>query len=201
MKIQDPNRILISSKKKENKLRIFLDLDGVLAHWEKSAAITCDVDYEDTEIRDALKNGKRMEEFVGGDEKMWPMIDAEGDEWWEDIEKLPWADDLIDLLKKHTKELSFLSSPSNSPLCYSGKIKWVIKNYPKMSRDVFLGCKKHRMANSNILLVDDTDKKIKQFRKYGGHAFKWPCPLSIIDGDINVEDVLKDLEDYIKEIK
>ena len=199
MKIQDPNRIISTSEKKEN-LRIFLDLDGVICYWLKSAAKTCNVDIEDQKTRDALKNGKRLESFVGGDEKMWHMIDEEGDEWWENIEKLPWADDLIDLLKKHTKELSFLSSPSNSPLCYSGKAKWIIKNYPEMSKDVFLGCKKHRVANPNILLIDDTDKKVKQFRKYGGHAFKWPCPLDIIEGDVDIKSVLKELEDFIKNI-
>ena len=200
MKIQDPNRIVIASKKKTD-LRIFLDLDGIIAYWEKAAAKTCGIDYKDQEIRDAIKNGKRLETYVGGDEKMWPMIDKDGEKWWVDLEKLPWSDDLIDLLKKESKELSFLSSPSKNPICYSGKAKWIIKHYPDMSKDVFLGCKKERVANPNVLLIDDTEKKVKQFRKYGGHAFLWPCPLSIIDGDIKVEDVFKDLKDYIKEIK
>lgn len=200
MKIKDPNKIIIASKKK-NKLRISLDLDGVVADWGKAAAKTCGVDINDEKIREELKNGKRMEEFVGGDEKMWPMIDAEGDAWWENIEKTDWADDLINLLKKETKHLFFLSSPSKHPTCYSGKIKWILKNYPKMDRDVFLGCKKHLFANPNTLLVDDTEKKIKKFREFGGHAFKWPCPLSIIDGDVNIEDIFQDLKDYIKEIK
>ena len=105
------------------------------------------------------------------------------------------------MLKKESKDLFFLSSPSKSPICYSGKIKWVLKNRPEMNRDVFLGCKKHMFAGPNTLLVDDTDKKIKKFREYGGHAFKWPCPLSIIDGDVKIEDVLQDLKDYIKELK
>jgi 5'(3')-deoxyribonucleotidase len=200
MKINDPNKIVLAVKKKD-KLRLGCDLDGVLAHWEKSAAKTCGIDYEDKQIREEIKNGKRIEEFVGGDPKMWSMIDKEGEEWWENLEKLPWADDLIDLLKKETKDLFFLSSPSKSPICYSGKIKWVLKNYPKMDRSVFLGCKKHLFANPNILLVDDTEKKIKEFRDYGGHAFKWPCPLSIIDGDLDIEDVLQDLKDYLQEIK
>lgn len=200
MKIKDPNKIVIATNKK-NKLRIAVDLDGVVSHWEKAAAETCGVDYNDEKIREELKNGKRMEEFVGGDPEMWKMIDKEGEAWWENMEKLPWADDLIDILKKESKDLFFLSSPSKSPTCYSGKIKWVIKNYPKMDRDVFLGCKKHLFAGPNTLLVDDTDKKIKKFREYGGHAFKWPCPLSIIDRDVKIEDVLQDLKDYIKEIK
>lgn len=200
MRIKDPNKIIIAAKKK-SKLRIGLDLDGCVAFWEKAAVETCGIDYKDEKIREEIKNGRRIETFVGGDPAMWKMIDAEGEAWWEDMEKLPWADDLIDLLKKESKDLFFLSSPSKSPICYSGKIKWVLKNYPKMDRDVFLGCKKHMFAGSNTLLVDDTDKKIKEFREYGGHAFKWPCPLSIIDGDIKIEDVLQDLKDYIKEIK
>ena len=197
------NKIIVGSKKnsKGKGLRLAVDLDGVLAYWEKSAAETCGVDYEDEKIREEIKNGKRMEEFVGGDDKMWPMIDKEGEEWWEDMEKTPWADDLVALLKKESKDFFFLSSPSKHPICYSGKIKWVLKNYPKEDRSLFLGCKKHLVANSNVLLVDDTDKKIKKFREYGGHAFKWPCSLSIIDGDVKIEDVLQDLKDYIKEIR
>ena len=36
---------------------------------------------------------------------MWPMIDKEGEQWWENLEKLPWADDLINLLKKESDPL------------------------------------------------------------------------------------------------
>jgi 5'(3')-deoxyribonucleotidase len=200
MKTQGDNKIIIANKKK-NDLRIMLDLDGVLCYWEKAAAKTCKIDYKDPEIREAIKNGKRLETFIGGDSVMWPMIDKEGEKWWADMEKLDWSDDLISLLKKETKDLAFLSSPSKSPICYSGKIKWVLKNYPKMDRNLFLGCKKHLVANPNVLLVDDTEKKCKEFREYGGHAFQWPCPLSIIDGDVDIEDVFQDLRDYIKEIK
>jgi 5'(3')-deoxyribonucleotidase len=198
---QGDNKIIMAGKKDNNKLRIGLDLDGVLAFWEKAAVETCGIDYNDEKIRNEIKNGKRIETFVGGDPKMWGMIDAEGEAWWENLEKLPWADKLVDMLKKETKDLFFLSSPSKSPICFSGKIKWVLKNYPKMNRDLFLGCKKHLFANPNILLVDDTEKKVKEFRKNGGHAFLWPCPLSLIDKDIDIDDVLQELKDYIKEIK
>ena len=199
VRIQGDNKIIMAGKK--NKLRIGVDLDGVLSHWEKSAAKTLGVDYNDPEIREKLKNGKRMETFVGGDDKMWLMIDKEGEEWWENMEKLPWADDLVDMLRKETKDFFFLSSPSKCPMCYSGKMKWVLKNYPDLNKNLFLGCKKYLFANPNVLLVDDTEKKVKKFRKNGGHAFLWPQPLKIIDGDVKIEDVLKDLKDYIEEIK
>ena len=201
--LQGDNKIIMGGKKDSKKkgLRIALDLDGCVAYWEKSAAMTCGVDYKDEKIRQQIKDGKRMETFVGGDPKMWAMIDKEGEAWWEDMGRLPWADDLIDMLKKETKDFFFLSSPSRSPVCYSGKMKWVLKNYPKEDRSLFLGCKKHFVASPNVLLIDDTEKKINQFREYGGHAFHWPCPLSIIDGDIDIEDVLQDLKDYIQDIK
>jgi len=200
--IQDPNKIIIGSKKndKGRGLRLALDIDGCIAYWEKSAAKTCGIDYKNEKIRQQIKDGKRMETFVGGDSKMWPMIDKEGEAWWENIEKTPWADGLVSLLKKKSKDFFFLSSPSRSPICYSGKIKWVLKNYPKEDRSLFLGCKKHFLANPNVLLIDDTDKKVKKFREYGGHAFKWPCPLALIDGDKNVDDVIEELMEYIDEL-
>ncbi len=199
IKIKDPKRIITAKRKKD--IKIWLDMDGVVAHWMKSAANTLGVDLRRSDIRQQIKDGKRMESFVGGDSKMWPIIDAEGEAWWENMAKLPWADDLINLVKKETKELSFLSSPSNSPICYAGKIKWVIKNYPKMDRDVFIGCKKYRCASPDSLLIDDTAKKCKKFRENGGHVFEWPNALSIIDGDVDINDVLNDLQNEINKIR
>ena len=88
--MQGNNKIIIANNKndKKNGLRCFLDMDGVVAFWEKAAAETCGVDYEDEDIREKIKNGKRLETFVGGDSKMWPMIDKEGEKWWENLEKL-----------------------------------------------------------------------------------------------------------------
>jgi 5'(3')-deoxyribonucleotidase len=200
IKVQGPDKI-ITAKKKKKDIICFLDVDGVCAYWLKAAANTLGVDLRSSEVRQQIKDGKRMEDFVGGDDVMWPKIDAEGDAWWENIEKLPWADDLINLLKKETKDLSFLSSPSDSPLCYSGKIKWVLKNYPKMARDVFLGCKKYRCASPNSILIDDTLKKCKQFEKSGGQSFLWPQTIAILDGDVDLDETMKDLEAKINSMR
>ena len=201
MKMQDPNRIVLGEKKKKNKLRILLDLDGICAYWEKSAAHTCGLDYEDKEIRDALKNGKRLEKFVGGDSKMWPMIDKEGEDWWTNLEKLPWTDKLIDLLKQESDDFCILTSPNRNPICASGKIKWMQQYFGETFKDFLIGANKHLCATPDSLLIDDTEKKVNKFREYGGHAFLWPHPLKIIDGDIKIEDVIQDLKDYIKEIR
>ena len=96
MKLQGPNKILVASKKK-NGLRTFLDMDGVLSFWEKSAAKTLDIDLNNEKIREEIKNGKRIETYVGGDDNMWPLIKKEGDEWWANMELLPWGKRLFNM--------------------------------------------------------------------------------------------------------
>ena len=201
MKIQDPNRIILSEKKKKKNFVILLDLDGVLAHWEKAAVKACDLDYKDEKLRTSLKNGKNLNKIVGGDSKMWPMINKKGEEWWENLERFTWADKLIDLVKKEADEFCILTSPNRNPICASGKIKWMQKHFDKKFKDFLIGNKKHLCATPNSLLIDDTEKKVNKFRECGGHAFLWPHPLKIIDGDLKIEDVLQDLKDCIEGIK
>lgn len=200
MKLQGQDKIIIASKKK-NGLRIFLDMDGVVAFWEKSAAKTLDIDLNDEKIREEIKNGKRMETYVGGDENMWPLIKKEGDEWWENIELLPWAKRLYNMLKEKADYFSFLSSPSNDPLCASGKVKFLRKHFGDDFKDFLIGRNKYMCASKNALLVDDDKGKTKKFKKFGGYIFQWPSPLELLDGDIDVEETFDELSDYIKEIR
>ena len=132
---------------------------------------------------------------------MWSMIDEQGEDWWADMEKFSWTDDLIDLARKEADEFCILTSPSRNPVCSSGKVKWMQKQFGKTFKDFMIGSNKHICATSNSLLIDDTEKKVNEFREYGGHAFLWPHPLKLIDKDVKIEDVFQDLKDYIKEIK
>ena len=122
VEIQGDNKIIMAKSKKKDGLIIFLDMDGVIAFWEKSAAKTLDIDINDKEIRDKIKNGKKMETFVGGDSVMWPKIDKEGTNWWRDMELLPWGMKLYEELKKKADHFCFLSSPSNDSNCAAGKV-------------------------------------------------------------------------------
>lgn len=191
VRIQDPQRIILAKKK--DKLKVFIDLDGVCAFWEKGAAEVCGIDIEDPDIRESIKGGKRIETFVGGDSKMWPLIDQEGEKWWENLEKLPWTDRLIKEIKKRTGNFSFLTSPSNNPLCAAGKIKWIKKHFGEDFKDFLIGKNKHLCASSNTVLIDDDKKKCKKFEEYGGVSFLWPNPLKLIDKDIDIEEVFSDL--------
>lgn len=200
MKIQGPNKIILAKNKKKEGLIIFLDMDGVFCFWEKAAAKILDLDLEDKEIRDKVKGGKRLETFVGGDSVMWPKIDKEGVEWWRDIEILPWGMELYEKLKEKADHFCFLTSPSNNSTCAAGKIEFFKKHFGDGFREYLIGRNKEFCASPRSLLVDDSESKIKKFRKFGGHAFQWPCPLTLLDGDKNVDDVIEELMDYIDEL-
>jgi len=201
MKVQDPNKIIMAKSKKKSGLIIFLDIDGVCSFWEKSAGKTLGIDIEDEKIREEIKNGKRMETYVGGDEKMWPIIKKEGSKWWADMELLPWGKRLYEELKKRSDYFSFLSSPSNDPDCAAGKVQWLRKHFGDDFKDFLIGRNKYLCASPRALLVDDDKGKIKRFRKFGGHVFQWPSPFHLLDGDVDLEETFNDLFEYINEIR
>lgn len=202
MKILDPNKIIFAKKKnkKTEGIVALLDMDGVVAFWEKSAAKTLGVDLEDKEIRESIKNGKGIESYVGGDDKMWSKIDAEGQKWWKDMEILPWAKELYEKLNEKADYFCFLTSPSNNPICAAGKVEWLKKHFGENFRDFLIGRNKYLCASSRSILIDDDKNKIKKFRSFGGHVFKWPHPLSLLDGDIDIDETIKELMDYIDEL-
>lgn len=202
MKIQDPNKIVFAKKKnkKTEGIVALLDLDGVVSFWEKSAAKTLGVNLEDKEIREAIKNGKGIESYVGGDDKMWSKIDAEGIKWWREMELLPWAKELYEKLNEKADHFCFLTSPSNNPSCAAGKIEWLKKHFGENFKDFLIGRNKHLCASSRSILIDDNKGKIKKFRSFGGHVFQWPHPLSLIDGDIDINETIKELMDYVEDL-
>ena len=193
-------KIIIANKKRTG-LRTMLDLDGTISFWEKSVAKICNIDINDKKVREKLKNGKRMETFVGGDDKMWPLIDKEGEKFWTNMEILPWGRRLYNLLKETGDYFCFLTSPSNNPICASGKIKWLKKHFGENFKDFLIGRNKHLCASPTSILIDDNKDKIKKFKQFGGHVFQWPNPFKLIDGDVDINDIIKELKDFIKEIK
>lgn len=200
--LQGEHKIKVAAEKNSKKIKIFLDMDGVCAFWEKSAAKTLGMNVEDPKVRHHLKNGKQMEEFVGGDALMWPRIDAEGYEWWANLEILPWAQRLYNELKRRAgDDFCFLTSPNRNPICAQGKIVWLQKHFGETFSDFLIGKKKHLCASPNAILVDDNRGKVEKFRKYGGNAFLWPTPFELIDKDKDLDQTFEDLFKFIEEVE
>ena len=199
--VQDPNRINICAEKKnKSDFIIFLDLDGVLSSWLTAACKICDVDIDDTDIRDKLKSGIYLDKMgVISEKDMWEKIDKHGTDFWRNLEPLPWADKLIKEMEKLGK-VCFLTSPGYCLSAPTGKMQWIKdKGYNIMN--LIIAKEKHYCAAPNRILIDDSDNKIAKFREYGGHAFHWPNDFKLIDGDEKVDEVIEKLKKEIESYK
>lgn len=183
---------------KDNSLIIFLDMDGVVTFWVKAAAEAIGIDMNNKEIRDFLKkDSNAMDRLAGGPSNLWRDIDKLGTKFWSELEILPWSFYLHKELKKRTKDVCFLTSPSKNPICAFGKIEWLKKYFGDNFKDFLIGSSKHLCAQKRSLLIDDTPKKVNKFIEYGGNAFLWPNPIQLLDGDVSLEKTMEELLRYI----
>lgn len=200
--IQSPNKIVLA-KEKKRKIRILLDMDGVISDWLGAACKLCDIDLNDEEIREGLKKEKGFLENHVDEKVLWKNIEEAGVGFWENLELFSWSKKLYNTLKELGDEFAILSSPGKfteiaSNAC-NGKVLW-LDNHFSNKEDYIFAYKKFLCASGNTILVDDSPNKIDPFIEAGGHGFLWPDPFSLIDGDINVDDTIDELVKYIKEL-
>ena len=196
VKIQSPDRIMVEGTKKKD-IRIFLDLDGVVVDWIGGSCKVTGLDTEEKENRKRLKKGDRIYNILGISEKeMWKKIDAT-ENWWEDLELLPWGKKLYDALSR-VGSVCFLTSPSDNSNSFSGKAEWIKKYFP--NTEFLIGKPKEFCAAPNSILVDDSDHKINKFRKWKGNAFLWPNQYKIMDGDVDIDETIDELLEKISRI-
>jgi len=191
IKIHGANQIKIAKSKK--KLTIFLDLDGVLADWLKSACSVCGIDENESEVKRKLKQGIHLEKIGKiSEEELWKKIDAKETNFWENLEKLPWADDLVKACND-LGDMYFLTSSGDCVYACTGKAIWIKKYYPEYLNRLIIFREKEVLANKNTILVDDSESKITKFQKAGGYVFHWPNQYKI-EEDNNIYEIFENLK-------
>jgi len=207
IKIQGMNKIRTASENNK-KLRIMLDMDGVMSDWLKGCCEVCDLDSNDESFRNDTKAGIEVPDIKSNNitqERMWSKIVEIGSSWWKGLDVLPWANDIHELISKHG-EIAFLTSPGNlnkfpesvAEAC-KGKMEWIYKYFKETP--AILCQAKYLCASPNSILIDDSAKKVDEFIEYGGKAFLWPNQYKLMDGEVEIGDTLKRLESAIKNMK
>ena len=75
------------------------------------------------------------------------------------------------------ENVCLLTSPTIDPDCLAGKLEWIHAFTPKwLHRQFLVGPCKQFCAHPDALLVDDSDKNVNAFRKWGGKALLVPRP-------------------------
>jgi 5'(3')-deoxyribonucleotidase len=90
--------------------------------------------------------------------------------FWENLPKLPWADDLVGLCLR-LYEVHILTTPA-VPECVPGKMRWLDRWYPILSDGAIHTSEKYLLAGAGRVLVDDDPSHTSSFRRFGGAAVR-----------------------------
>lgn len=158
-------------EKKDDQIRIFCDLDGVLVDFDRGFK-ALDSNEQNLSAEDYEKeNGKNS---------IWPLIDKEGPAFWENLRWTKDGRELWDYLTQYSPVI--LSSPSRSHSSIEGKMAWIKrnlglnqekpttshKNWDPESR-IILSPQKYLYARSaNDVLIDDNKNKLQKWTEAGG---------------------------------
>ena len=137
---------------------IMLDLDGVLVAFLKGAGKFHNISFD--------PYPKPGEWFIGQDitgmslKDFWTPL---GHDFWANLE---WWHDGEAILKLCVdavgwRNICLLTAPTLEPGCASGKMEWIQKNIPKLSRQFMIGPAKQFCSDRKRILVDDADHNIK----------------------------------------
>ena len=160
--------------KTERVFTVYLDMDGVLTDFEE--------DFK------SIPNNTENLSFDDYDKKhgkfsSWQIIGDEGLKWWSEMSWKNDGKELWNYLKKY--DPTILSAPSRDPLSAKGKVIWVnrelgldIKSATRSPKDnrwdidskMILNSQKYMFSKRypNSILIDDTKKKISDWRDSGG---------------------------------
>lgn len=149
----------------------YLDIDGVLADFEGSTLELCGIPRGDTHLLthwdafDGLPNSSQWRD----------KIRDSGRPFWEDLPKLPWADEVFGLCKSAFSKVILMTHPGIWVEAAPGKTAWISREFP--SADGFcLTDVKGFLAGPGKTLIDDNRLWCDQFSENGGEVFCFPRP-------------------------
>ncbi len=156
--------------------KCFLDMDGVISDFVFGffMAHQCDSVYRGNPkslgIFDIEKiMGITLEEF-------WAPIKRMGPNFWVNLPKTPEADEIVDVVCREfgPENVCILTNPSQGVGAEDGKREWIKKYYPQFSKRIIFGEAKEFLAGPDKLLIDDRDRNIDDFVRFGGEGILIP---------------------------
>jgi len=172
---------------------IYLDLDGVVADFHSGWCDLWEIDRSNVDKITSWHLGLQAAAevrlgYTMSMDQVWMTLEDAGAEWWANLPLLPWANDLVELCQTHAPVV-FMTSPALSPSrsatrtntsCLTGKIMWMEKHFPEITRWAITPVK-HHMSHPGALLIDDSTHGCDVFQKHGGEVYLFPRPWSATD--------------------
>lgn len=163
---------------------LYVDLDGVLAWWEKSAVEKCEgIEWEDLPVDKQHPKRPILQDFMD-----------DNYDFWANIPRIPHFDKLWNAIKNHNPMV--LTSPHDmkDKDCFNGKKDWCKRELGLNADRVIVEREKWKYATDNgvpNILIDDMDYNLEAWEKHGG------IPIEVIRDGSNIDDVVSKLENYL----
>ncbi len=157
--------------------QIFLDMDGVLTDFV-GAVLSLQ---GQKDLLSTWPSGERNIHSVLGISKseFWRIVENQGADFWANLPEFEWSKNLVDLVRQFAP-MTILTSPSLSPSCFEGKVRWLYENFPKVNgkrfSDFLIGRPKELLAGPRRVLIDDSEANVAAFQIAGGEAILFPQP-------------------------
>lgn len=126
--------------------------------------------------------------------------------FYSDMPATPWAKDLWQGAQQMDASVGILTARTTVDPSREGTRNWVSKNISPLPEAVIVDHQKQRYANSQTILVDDSEKNVNAFLAAGGRAVLVPDPANSRrdefrhDGSM-AELVLKDIRSEVAAIQ
>jgi 5'(3')-deoxyribonucleotidase len=153
---------------------VYVDLDEVIADFVGAALRLHGWELEEFLRLHTLGEWGMAPTMGISNNQFWRPINLMGERFWKNLDTLPWAHNVVDTLKELEVEWYVVTTPSNDPGSYSGKVHWIQGFFGSNFDNFFLTKHKSKLANPDSVLIDDKPGNVSSFTEAGGQGILFP---------------------------
>ena len=166
-------------------IKVFLDMDGVIADFVGGLHRALGIDYDKSRYPYPVTKYDIFEDVCARSNGRVSMDNlyssCDSAEFWAELEWDPMGKEIAKVINEvfphdYDERICICTSPMANPDAWKGKIVWLNKNLPRIKHIAIMTAPKCLLAKPGHVLIDDKDSNIEQFRKHGGAGFLVPQP-------------------------